>query len=324
MSSSSSAEPFAKKARALVHYGRRHTAFFEAKLSPTARRVIRDAADFGARVPVSRLEDLVAAKLATRDPYSGRCSRIRRPLVTFQMEYLAETPLYVGLDRSDLRGYADALSRCWTVAGLRRGDRLVIFDFGSSPVSYLASSFFTPYLRHGAGDLLGCVPVCNDGVATMSHRAVQMVRFIRPRMLFLRTDVLFPFATDVAKARLSLSGDLRAVVVTENEGVLDETTRDEFQRRLGVPIYRLARVDAALFFAMECPACRFFHFWPELHHVEVVREESARTPADERGALALTTWFARVCPSIRFLSQLRGVLDAGRCPRFPRAGRVRL
>ena len=83
---------------------------------------------------------------------------------------------YAELDRSS-RDFAAYLQR---TLGLRKGDRVAIFDYGTSPLSYLAASSFTPYLDRGAADLLGCLPVCNDGVANMSPRAVEITVLREP------------------------------------------------------------------------------------------------------------------------------------------------
>lgn len=307
----------------LLRYARTQSPFFRQKLAGLQGPA--DMADFVRRVPVTRSDELIARKVDTGDPYSLRRSRSRDPVVTFQLEHPAETPLYMGLGRSDLQRYAEALSRCWRVLGLRRGDTVAIFDYGSSPLSYLASSLFTPYLSRGAADLLGCVPICNDGVSTMSARAIQILKFVRPRLLFVRADVLSPFVAEAQKQGVRLPDYVEGLAVGENEGVLPQDARENFEHRLGVPLHRLSRVDAAMFLAVECPTCRFFHTWADLYHVELLDENlSVPVSSGQRDLLAITNLFARVCPSIRFLSQLHGSLVAGRCPRGPEDTRLAL
>ena len=310
---------------ALVRYARTQSPFYRAKLEGVEHTCLTDMASFARNVPLTRLEELIAQRIETGDPYSSRQSRRRDPVVTFQMEYPGEARLYMGLDSSDLQRYAHALSRCWRVLGLRRGDTVAIFDYGSSPLSYLASSLFTPYLRRGAADLLGCVPICNDGVPTMSSRAIQILKFVRPRLMFARADVLPPFVTEAQKRGFRLPGHVEALVVAENEGMLPEEARQGFERRLGVPVYRMGRVDAAMFLSVECPACRFFHTWPDLYLVEILGDDPSvpRNPG-QRGSLAITNRFARGCPSIRFVSQLEGSLAAGSCRRGPKDARLAL
>lgn len=277
---------------------------------------------FAEKIPPTTLEELVDEKIGSGDPYSLRRAKGRLPLVVFQLEYDTETTLYVALDRDDLQHYAEALRRCWSLLRLKRGDRVAIFDYGTSPVSYLASSAFTPYLRRGAADAIGCLPVCNDGGANMSQRAVEIVKLVRPRVLFLRSDCLYPFAVEVEKESLRLSDHTHSLVAVENEGVLAEAERKAFQNRLGVPIYRLLRIDAAMFLAIECPQCRLWHTWPDLYVVEVAPEEVEKAGERKTGSLVITNRFAKACPTIRFRSQVKAALAAPGCPRGPRDVRI--
>ncbi len=270
-----------------------------------------------------QLRELVTEKISSGDPYSSRRCGRSAPPVSLQIEYNTETALYLALDRRDLKEYAKALTRCWSFLGLRKGDRVAIFDYGTSPISYLASSAFTPYLSQGAADALGCLPICNDGVANMSQRAVEIVKFVRPRLLFLRNDCLHPFTAEVEREGLRLSKYVRALVATANEAVLTKPEQDAYQRSLGVPIYRLLRVDLAMFFATECPQCRLLHAWPDLYFVETLEPETHRpVRRGLRGSLTVTNRFARICPTIRYLSQLEGSLEAPGCPRGPKDLRI--
>jgi len=206
---------------------------------------------------------------------------------------------------------------------LGKGDKVAIFDYGTSPVSYLASSAFTPYLARGAADVLGCLTICNDGVANMSRRAVEIVQFVQPRILFLRSDCLHPFAAEIEKAAMQLSDYTSALVVTENEGVLSDAERQGYQRRLRVPIYRLLRMDLALFLAMECPECRLFHGYRDLYFLECIDDGLEGSRDDRKGGiLAITNLFARACPTIRYVSQVKGSLVPAGCPKGPNDQRI--
>ena len=297
--------------------------FFKQKFGSLTVQGITDLEDFTGKIPPMELEELVEEKIRSGDPYSSRWCRRSAPPVSLQIEYNTGTALYLALDRTDLREYAKALTHCWSFLGLGKGDRVAIFDYGTSPVSYLASSAFTPYLSQGAADVLGCLPVCNDGVANMSQRAVEIVKFVHPRFLFLRNDCLHPFAVEVEREGLQLSKYVSALVATENEAVLTKQEQDTYQRSLGVPIYRLLRIDVAMFFAMECPQCRLLHTWPDLYFVETVEPET-RKPVSSglRGALMITNRFAKMCPTIRYLSQVEGSLQARGCPGGPKDLRI--
>ncbi|MBI4487751.1 MAG: hypothetical protein HY694_01580, partial [Deltaproteobacteria bacterium] len=272
-------------------------------------RSIVDFETFSERIPLMTLEELVFEKKRSGDPYALRLAKNRPPLVVFQLEYDTEAALYLAFDRPDLEHYAEALRRCWSLLGLGHGDKVAIFDYGTSPVSYLASSFFAPYLRRGAADLVGCLPVCNDGISNMSQRAVEILRFVRPRVFFLRNDCLRPFVAELEREAIRLSDYTQALVAAENEGVLSKADQDTYERMLGVPIYRLLRIDAAMFLAMDCPECRLLHSWQDLYFVETVTEAVEEAAGQGQNSLVITNWFAKACPTVRYLSQVKGSLE---------------
>ncbi len=290
--------------------------FFRKKLA-RFRGTIVDLKAFTAKIPLTTLTELVAEKMISHDPHSLRLRKNLNPPVIFQLEYDTETALYLGLDRSDLAVYAETLRRCWSLLGVGKGDKVAIFDYGTSPLSYLAASAFTPYLGQGAADLLGCLPICNDGVSNMSRRAVEILKFACPRLLFIRSDCLEPFTVEVEREALRLSDHTNALAVAENEGLLSKRDQNAYERRLGVPIYRLLRVDAAMFFAMECPECRLLHTWKDLYFVETVDADDGK-----EDSLVITNWFAKTCPTIRYLSQVKGSLQPVGCARGPQDLRI--
>ncbi|MFQ5851426.1 MAG: hypothetical protein ACE5JU_12655 [Candidatus Binatia bacterium] len=292
-----------------------YSPFFQQKFGNLKTKGISDLKSFTQRVPVMTLEELVEERIRSRDPYSLRWCSNRTPLVAFQLEYDSESALYLGLDRAALRGYAEALRRCWSLLGLGKGDTVAIFDYGTSPVSYLASSTFTPYLRQGAADALGCLPVCNDGLANMSQRAVEILKFARPRVLFVRTDCLEPLAMEIERQLLRLADYTKALVVAENEGLPSKRDQNAYEMRLGVPVYRLLRIDVAMFLAMECPDCHLLHSWQDLYFVESVADRLDKS-------LVVTNWFAKACPTVRYLSQVRASLEPAGCPRGPQDNRI--
>ena len=287
--------------------------------SPSSLRALHARArrrpqEFARDVPLTTLEGLVRASRKNRDPYGLRWQKKTAPKVAVQLEYDTEKALYAAMDSRELALYAEALRRCWSAFRIGRGDCIGIFDYGTSPVSYLASSIFSPYLHQGAADRLGCLAVCNDGAANLSQRAVDIVRFARPRVLFLRTDCLYPFATEVSRASLSLSSYIETLVAVENEAVLSPAERDSYQATLGVPVYRLVRADAAMFLAPECPQCSMFHIWPDLYYVETFEEEKNPQDRNQASRLVITNWFSRSFPAVRYLSQINAVLESAGCP----------
>ncbi len=243
-----------------------------------------------------------------------------------QLEYDAEPPIYVVLGRRELGHYARALTKCWSLLGLHSGDRVAIFDFGTSPLTYLASSLYTSYLDRGAADWLGCVPICNDGVAQMSRRAVDIVRFVRPRLMFIRADCIHPFIQAVNQQGLRLKEYIGGLVVAENEGVTLRDTHQNYEATLGVPVYRLLRADATLFLGVECPQCHLLHSWNSHYQIEVLDEATMEPVATgQRGWLVITNRsLTGSSAPFRYLSSVRGALAPPGCPRGEKDWRIQL
>ena len=300
------------------------TPFYRGRLRGPKGLRAAGAATFGDRIAPFTLEELVEETSRSGDPYASRWCRKKAPPLVFQLEYDTEPRLYLPLDRPALKSYAEALARCWSLLGVAKGDKVAIFDYGTSPLSYLASASYTPYLNRGAAEALGCLPVCNDGVANMSQRAVEILKFIRPRIFFLRSDCLQPFINQVEAAGLRVSDYARALVVAECEGTLSRQEQTSFEQRLGVPVYQMLRIDAAMFLAMECPQCRLLHTWRDLYLVENSRENGGEIHNGAPCPLLITNWFALNCPTLRYASQIQGSLAAAGCARGPRDQRIAL
>jgi phenylacetate-coenzyme A ligase PaaK-like adenylate-forming protein len=244
--------------------------------------------------------------------------------VTLQLDYPEESPLYLGLDRADLRRYADVLRRCLALLGAQPGDTVAVYDYGTSPTAYLASGAYVPYLRLGAADALGCTVVCNDGVSNMAQRAVDLLKYVRPRLLVARVDCLQPLLAACEADGVVVASHLEALVVTHNEGRLDVRLRAQCQQRLGVPVYELPRSDLALFMAVECPECRLLHTWPDRFDVELLSPDgTAPADTDQPSRLVITPRFARLWRIPRVLTGLEALPAQPGCPRAPGDLRLR-
>jgi phenylacetate-coenzyme A ligase PaaK-like adenylate-forming protein len=157
----------------------------------------------------------------------------------------------------------------------------------------------------------------------MSQRAVEIVKFMRPRIFFVRSDCLQPLIHQLEAAALRVSDYIGALVVTESEGFLSRTEQTTFEKRLGVPVYQMLRIDVAMFLAMECPQCRFLHTWRDLYWIENQQEDNEEIcNGTVRSPLLITNRFALGCPTLRYLSHIRGSLIAPGCPKGPRDQRI--
>ena len=287
---------------------------FARRLAGTKAATLSTVEDFQNAIAPLSLDDLAAVRAQRRDPYGGRRSENGAPCLVMQMEY--DPPLYLGFGRGELRTYAEALTRCWRLLGIGAGDRVALYDYGTSPAVYLASAAFAPHLSRGAADALGCVPICNDGLPEMASRAVHILRYTRPRVLFIRHDALRPLVDRLSGENTALRFfGTQAVVVTGNEEAFGRGSMSPIAEQLGVPLYGLLRADAALFLAPQCPRGGRWHGWPDLYFLEVLDEETFRPlPGGRTGFLTITPLFARTCPLLRYVTTITAALDPDGCP----------
>ncbi len=246
--------------------------------------------DSRGRVEPWALEDLQEFAARHGDPYGGRLAPDRAPRVSLQLEASEDEPVFLGLGSRELRAWSGALEGAWRRFGVERNDTVALFDYGSSPAVFLAAGTYVAYLGSGVADRLGLATVCNDGVASMAGRMLEILRWVRPAALVLRRDVLAPFAEALQTAGLALSGRCRWVAVTEPDGAppLRETRR--YAELWQVPVHRLLRADAACFLAGSDPDDpRRFLVEPGLYALEAIGP----------GEVAVSTRFARTCPSLR-------------------------
>ncbi len=161
---------------------------------------------------------------------------------------------FVELSREELEGYAEALARAWAALGVGRGDRVAIYDYGSSPVAYLASAAFAPYLERGAAERLGATALCVDGLPDNAKRFAHVLRHFQPHFAFVRTD-LVPL---LVAGPTAIPAELRSarLVVSADEDVPTPRERAAWEREWGGGVSVLERSDAAAFVAAEGVADR--------------------------------------------------------------------
>ena len=211
------------------------------------------------------------------------------PKFALQLEATENPPIWIALEPPELDRWAGVIERMWTRWGTSPGETIAFFEYGSSPLVLLASSGYVGYLRRGAADRLGLTSICNDGVAAMSVRMVAIVETLHPSMLILRRDLAIPFAMSLEAAGVKLTDRVRWVAISEVEGAISRTEAEQLSARLGVPVWRILRSDAAFLIAGECPGCRAFHL-----------DSEYRAERLASGHVAITTRFANACPAVRF------------------------
>jgi hypothetical protein len=245
------------------------------------------------------LEDLQDAAEATGDAFAGRLLEGTRPAVAVQVEAAEDRPVWVALDPAELDCWARAMEAMLARWGLAAGETLACFEYGSSPAVFLASASFAPYLTRGAVDGLRATVVCNDGVASMAGRMVEILRLARPAACLLRADVLAPLAQAVSDAGVVVADVCRWMAVVAVDDAPRAADLRRYQQAWAVPLHRIARADAAYFFAGSCPACGVFHAERDLYALE-------QAP----GCVTVSTGFARTCPAVSYRLDGASLLDS--------------
>jgi hypothetical protein len=254
------------------------------------------------------LEDFAASHQP--DPFAGRMRDGLLPKFALQLEATEAPPIWIALDPPELDRWAGVVERMWSRWGTAPGETIAFFDYGSSPLVLLASSGYVGYLRRGAADRLGLTSICNDGVAAMADRMVNIVETLRPSMLILRRDLAIPFAMALEASTVNVAKSIRWIAISEVEGSIARPEAAQLSARFGVPVWRILRCDAAFLLAGECPACRAFHL-----------DREYRAEALASGRVAITSRFAQLCPAVRFDIGAATLLQGG-CAIEPRAQRV--
>ncbi len=217
---------------------------------------------------------------------------------------------FLELSREALAGYAQALGHAWSVLGVGAGDRVVIYDYGSSPVAYLASRAFAPHLERGAAERTLATALCVDGLSDNVTRFAHVLRHFEPRFVFVRAElvpllVAGPTAVPVAQraARLVVSADGDAPAPGE---------RACWERGWHGGLSLLARCDAAAFVAAECPRCRALRVPEDLYEVQIACAPGVRSPdVQELPMLSVGPRFLDLEPLITELSVLPAANGAG-------------
>ena len=233
------------------------------------------------------LEDFAASHPS--DPFAGRVRDDLVPKFALQLEATEDPPIWIALEPPELDRWAGVIERMWTRWGTSPGETIAFFEYGSSPLVLLASSGYVGYLRRGAAERLGLTAVCNDGVAAMAGRMVAIVDTLRPSMLIIRRDLVVPLAMALEAVGTKLAKNVRWIAISEVEGAVPRGEAQQVSARLGVPVWRILRSDAAFLLAGECPGCGEFH---------LDREYRAENLGS--GHVAITAAFANACPAIRY------------------------
>ena len=186
-------------------------------------------------------------------PLRAGCAMVLAPKFSLQLEATGDPPIWIALDPPELDRWAGVIERMWTRWGTSPGETIAFFEYGSSPLVLLTSSGYVGYLRRGAADRLRPERDLqrwrrgDGGPHGGDHRNAEALDADRsPRSQL-------PLRDGSGSRRHNLAGRVRWLAISEVEGAVSRTEAVQFSARLGVPVWRILRSDAAFLLSGECP-----------------------------------------------------------------------
>jgi phenylacetate-coenzyme A ligase PaaK-like adenylate-forming protein len=261
-------------------------------------------------------EDLEEFATARGDPFGGRHDIEHPPDVLIQAA--RGLPIYWALTASDLSALSTVLAGSWTRLGITAGQRVALYDYATSPMVVYASRAYVPHLDAGAADIIGCIPICNDGLPDLADRCTHILEYVQPSVLFVDAELMDPLLRALERKG---SRTVSRVVVTSDEAPVGLAQIREWCALLGTEVQQMLRADAPLFFAPPC-ATEPMTFHPDegAYRVEVLNPDSSKVLPDNVGQITVTNLAIRSSIVIRYVTNVEGTVRDGSC-RCGRTGR---
>jgi phenylacetate-coenzyme A ligase PaaK-like adenylate-forming protein len=254
-------------------------------------------------------EDLEAVATGLGDPFGGRHDIDHSPDVLIQVA--RDLPIYWALTASDLNAISVFLAGAWTRLGITAGQRVALYDYATSPMVVYASRAYVPHLDAGAADILGCLPICNDGLPDLADRCIHILEYVQPSVLFVDAELMDPLLR--ARERKG-SRAVPRVVVTSDEAPVGSAQIREWGALLGTEVKQMLRADAPLFFAPPCVTEPMtFHPDEGAYRVEVLSPDPPDRPPDDVGQITVTNLAVRSSIVIRYVTNVVGIVRDGSC-----------
>jgi phenylacetate-coenzyme A ligase PaaK-like adenylate-forming protein len=261
-------------------------------------------------------EDIEAAAVARSDPFGGRHDIEHPPDVLIQAA--RGLSIYWALTAGDLRALSAVLAGAWRSLGIAAGQRVAFYDYATSPMVVYASRAYVPHLEAGAADMLGCLPICNDGLPDLADRCVHILEYVQPSVLFVEAELMDPLSR--ALQRKGMRTACR-VVVTSDEAPVGASQIGEWSGVLATDVRQMLRADAPLFFAPPCAVEPMtFHPDDNAYQVEVLSADPSQALSADPGLIAVSNLALRSSIVVRYVTSIEGIVRDGPC-RCGRAGR---
>lgn len=254
-------------------------------------------------------EDLEAFAAERNDPFAGRYDVAHHPDVLIQAA--RGLPIYWALTASDLRALSTVLAGAWTNLGIEAGQRVAFYDYATSPMVVYASRGYIPHLEAGAADILGCLPICNDGLPDLADRCVHILEYVQPSVLFVDAELMDPLARALQRKNF---GPACRIVVTSDEGPSGPSQIKEWSTALRTEVQQMLRADAPLFYAPPCTIEPMtFHPDENAYRVEILNPDPSEVLPYAPGLLTVTNLGIRTSAVIRYVTSIIAIIREGDC-----------
>jgi hypothetical protein len=154
----------------------------------------------------------------------------------------------------DLDGWAEHLTWCYRMLGLKDGATIAVQDFGSSPLSFLGSRLLMPWLGSGIAERMGGRFLCLDASAERITLTPALLMQLSIDALVIRRDAVELLEGELLKKGLA---DLAHQKMKTIVAVNDDPYR--MHPAASKPGSRLLHIENALILAPECARCGCFH-----------------------------------------------------------------
>lgn len=165
--------------------------------------------------------------------------------------------------RNELQQAAKSYSNCLHELGVKQGELIQIYDFGSSPISFLFGRNYCPLSIEGTSELLNVRVLFNDGIPDFLGRGLYGLAKCRPNSLIIRKELLGPLVQRNKQYDEIKNGGPTRIIVTADRDFITKEELLELQEKLRVEISYIFRIDEILFFAYSCTRGKLHYHYPK-------------------------------------------------------------
>lgn len=162
--------------------------------------------------------------------------------------------------REQLQQAAEMYARCIQKLGIKEGELVQIYDFGSSPVVFLFEHNYCSLPIKGAAEILNLRGLLNDGITDFLGRGLYAIRVCNPTTLIIRKELLGPLVQTNKQLGEIRRGKPSRIIATADRDLISREELNMAREQLGVEIAYVLRVDPILFFAYSCNIGGLLHF----------------------------------------------------------------